>query len=76
MSFENSFEYYVTVAVPRALANHPEWRPGQAYFNVLLGVANASLAEKVEEVGLDPYYTDSQARIDAFLEYVETHWEN
>ena len=53
---------------------HPEWREGQAYFN-LLAKDYPEIAEKIRGTEYDPYYADHmknpQERIDKFLNYIQ-----
>jgi hypothetical protein len=55
-------------AVARARKRHPEWRPGQTAFNVLLRL-HPDLSKAVMETPLDPFYQDE--RLPAFLGWVE-----
>lgn len=43
--------------VTRVGIEHPEWRRGQTYFNVLHQM-RPSLANKIRGTNLDPFYTD------------------
>lgn len=57
-------------AVAEAQVEHPEWRAGQAAFNVLLEL-HPAIAEKVRGTDLDSFPSDT---IEAeFLEFV--NWE-
>lgn len=46
------------VAVLNALVDHPEWRRGQTYFNVLYDL-DPDLANEVRGTEFDPFYNDS-----------------
>ena len=59
-------------AVPVALKDHPEWRQGQAFFNVLARV-NSPLAERVRGSLVDPFYSDEI--IPEFLAHCEAVWK-
>lgn len=47
---------YLSLVVDARRA-HPEWRRGQAHFNVLVKVA-PELAEEIRASDLDPFYAD------------------
>lgn len=58
-------------AVAREMINHPYYRPGQAYFNVLVSY-DRELAENIRGSENDPFYNDSS--LSGFLEIVEMTW--
>jgi hypothetical protein len=58
--------------VASALVRHPEWRHGQACFNVLYEDFDPALANRIRGRDLDPFYNDG--RIPAFLEAVKSAW--
>lgn len=62
-------DYLETVTV--AKNDHPEWRLGQTYFNVLEGM-NIALANQLRGSISDPFYED--ANIKAFLSHVRISW--
>ena len=58
--------------VGRVSKLHPNWRRGQAFFNVLanyMGEEEKEAAERLRGSLLDPFYHDD--RIDLFLEAVK-----
>jgi len=61
-----TFDEYVA-AVYEAEAEHPDWRTGQTYFDVLCK-HNRVLAEEILGTVRDPFYID--ARCAAFLRHV------
>jgi hypothetical protein len=58
------------VAVAKAQAKYPQWRFGQALFNVL-AEARPDLSEPIRGTKLDPFHG---INVDGFLEYVEREW--
>lgn len=54
-------------AVERACHEHPEWRLGQTYFNILFRM-DPVLADSIRSGKLDPFYLDK--RIPEFLKFV------
>ena len=57
--------------VAEARAAHPEWRAGQAFYNVL--EQYTTLNERVRgNPALDPFYSD--ANMVAFLEFIAENW--
>lgn len=50
---------------------HPEWRLGQAYFNVLRDY-NEDIAYSLQSEGYDPFYNDSH--IGEFLNMLYNQW--
>ena len=58
-------EYFKTVS--SMVVEHPEWRIGQTYFNVLLDFY-PNIAEEVRGTEFDPFYQDGQ--IEKFLAFV------
>ena len=70
MNVDKEFAKYLkTVAALKRV--HPEWRAGQAYFNVLLE-GKTKLAERIRGTSLDPFHMDGV--IPTFLEYVLENW--
>lgn len=64
-------EYLVRVMI--ALDQHPEWRVGQTYFNVLYRVRIQLANEHIRgKPGIDPFYDDRI--IPAFLAEVYKRW--
>lgn len=59
-------------AVVRMQRRHPEWRRGQTASNVL-GRLRPDLVDEVWATPLDPFSQDE--RLEAFLSYIEEHWE-
>lgn len=59
-------------AVNEALIANPDWRRGQAFFNVLHRV-RPDLSERIRGTVIDPFYGDSV--IPEFLASVENDWE-
>jgi hypothetical protein len=64
----SAYGNYLAACV-RAVCDHPDWRVGQAHFNVLADLA-PDVADAVRGTNLDPFYDD--ARLDAFLRHVQT----
>lgn len=58
--------------VNRMKAEHPEWRAGQTYFNVLRDT-RPDLSEKIRTTGLDPFHDDRN--IVAFMAWVAENWK-
>jgi hypothetical protein len=65
-----TFNTYLEM-VREAQTDYPEWRIGQAYFNVLSTV-NTDLAERVRASRIDPFYRDE--RLPFFLSFVGEEW--
>ena len=59
-------------AVVRMQRRHPEWRRGQTAYNVLRKL-RPDLVDEVLFTPLDPFSQDE--RLEAFLSYIEEHWE-
>jgi hypothetical protein len=59
-------------AVVRMQRRHPEWRRGQTAYNVLRRLRH-DLVDEVLFTPLDPFSQDE--RLEAFLSYIEEHWE-
>jgi hypothetical protein len=59
-------------AVVRMQRRHPEWRRGQTAYNVLRRL-RPDLVDEVLFTPLDPFSQDE--RLEAFLSYIEEHWE-
>ena len=59
-------------AVVRMQRRHPEWRRGQTAYNVLRRL-RPELVDEVLFTPLDPFSQDE--RLEAFLSYIEEHWE-
>ena len=63
-------------AVKEARRRHPEWRRGQALFNVLYfehsGAFDPEWADEIRGGPLDPFYIDS--RIPRFITALQRHW--
>lgn len=57
--------------VGAALKKHPEWRAGQAHFNVLL-TWRYDLAGPIRSTLLDPFYSDDRLKL--FLRVVQERW--
>jgi len=57
--------------VQAALDDHPEYREGQAFFNVLR-LRRPDLADQILTTNLDPCSVD--ARVADFLGWLEEHW--
>lgn len=57
--------------VHRVWSLHPEWRWGQAYFNVLVE-HRPDLSEPIRTTELDPFYLDE--RMPAFMNEVLARW--
>ena len=66
-----SFQEY-TRKVFAAFIDHPEWRKGQTYFNVL-ATWNPPAAERVRGSLVDPFYSDEI--VPEFLEHTAKIWE-
>lgn len=64
------FENYQK-AVQYAQDNNPQWRKGQAAFNVLM-LNRPDLSEQVRGSGIDPFHHDE--RLDPFYCWVRDHW--
>lgn len=60
-------------AVSASQAMHPEWRAGQAAFNVL-ATLRPDLSEKIRATPLDPFHLD--ARLPDFYLFVYQNWED
>ena len=60
-------------AVPAAIKDNPNWRLGQAYFNVLFDL-RPDLAERIRTTPLDPFYMPP-AGTARFLEWLQFEWE-
>lgn len=58
-------------AVARAAHEHPDWRPGQAAFNVLRDM-RPDLAYRVAGSELDPFHRD--AALEEFRQWLSRHW--
>ena len=56
--------------VHKAREEHPQWRAGQAYFNVLAGSPKGLLTLRAP----DPFYVDDH--ISGFLAYMVQHWDD
>lgn len=54
------------------IQRHPEWRVGQAYFNILHRL-HPEVADAVRGTSKDPFYNDT--RIPAFLDEVAAYLE-
>ena len=65
-----TFEEYKT-AVEYAHDNNPEWRLGQAAFNVLM-CNRPDLSEQIRATGLDPFH--DSALLEDFYPWVKDHW--
>jgi hypothetical protein len=65
-------------AVAVQLATHPEWRPGQAYFNVLWRLdeyhefTREAPTQLASGTDLDPFHRDD--RVPVFLLVLCAHW--
>lgn len=57
--------------VSREKAEHPEWRIGQTYFNVLRDM-HLGLAEEIRSGTYDPFYRDET--LPEFLIFVAENW--
>lgn len=70
---EQAFESFVAYVnlVGYIRCNQPNWRKGQAYFNVLSDV-RPDLAERVRATILDPFYSD--CRLADFLYFLRQAW--
>lgn len=67
-----SYEQYLNI-VQDIQKLHPEWRPGQTYFNVL-NEFRPDLSERVRGTLIDPFHSDSI--IPEFLEQVQKDWNS
>ncbi len=67
-----TYDEYIATAMAYAEA-HPEQRPGQVYFNVLVA-HRPDLAERLRGTALDPFY--ARGRISSFLNEVATRWDS
>lgn len=56
-----------------AMQMHPEWRRGQAFFNVLCNYDPAA-AEAMRGTDIDPFYDNK--RIPQAIWFVAERWEN
>jgi len=65
-----SFEDY-TAAVERAVAAYPNWRVGQAAFNVLSQM-RPDLVLQIQGTNLDPFF-DTRL-LPKFYDWVQQHW--
>lgn len=64
-------DYYEEVI--NTLAKEPEWRVGQAAFNILMDY-RPNLAEEVRATNLDPFFFDTWDGCEAFFALVEERW--
>lgn len=55
----------------RSLSNFPQWRAGQAAFNIL-HQHRPDLANMVRNTGLDPFYDDD--KLPGFLVWISERW--
>lgn len=65
-----SYQGYRTLVLI-AHKNHPQWRLGQAYFNVLHRVRE-DLSGMVRASIADPFHQDN--RIPTFLKFIKENW--
>jgi hypothetical protein len=65
--------------VKQAICDHPEWRTGQAAFNVLWE-HRRDLSEQIRGTDLDPFYVRDRNSAGIFpaefREWVEAHWDD
>jgi hypothetical protein len=65
--------------VKQAIRDHPEWRTGQAAFNVLF-IHRRDLSEQIRGTDIDPFYVRDRnfaREIPAeFRKWVEAHWDD
>lgn len=73
MSEKYSFQQYQK-AVEFAISNHPQWRRGQAAFNVLM-LNRPELSERIRGTALDPYYDRDGSLLQEFYKWVEANWD-
>lgn len=65
-----TFNDYLAM-VSSAKVDHPEWRMGQTYFNVLY-ITHPAFADSFRSGKFDPFYLDD--RIGSFLKLVSERW--
>jgi hypothetical protein len=71
MNEELTFADYLK-AVTLTLTTYPEWRLGQAFYNVL-DANRPDIARKIQGTMRDPFYQDT--RIPTFLTFVLENWD-
>ena len=68
----SKFEQYMMRVIVRKI-EHPEWRLGQTYFNVLFwDDFDKEFADSIRGTELDPFHSNSVNA--AFLEALLAHW--
>jgi hypothetical protein len=63
-------------AVAVELVRHPEWRPGQTYWNIASGPEFGGFKplHLVSGCDVDPFHFDH--RVPAFLDVLKRHWSD
>lgn len=68
MDFKDYYEDVIDV-----LVREPEWRIGQAAFNVLMDY-RPNLAEEIRATRLDPFFKSTWEDCEAFFAFAEENW--
>lgn len=66
-----SFQEFLNKVI-HAKREHPEWRLGQTYFNVLHD-CNPKLANRIRGGAVDPFYKDEL--VPKFIDFVHERWK-